>query len=79
MDFKNQSIEVDYITLNLKNGKDKTTKIANYLYNNYKFNCYSYEKKVGIKDKKSYLGLVSSSHNFEVVFKFNGGEFLCQI
>ena len=71
MDFKNQSVKVDYITLNLKNGKDKTRKIANYLHNNYKFNCYSYEEKVGVEDKKPYLGLVSPSHNFEVVFRFN--------
>lgn len=65
MNFENESLSVDYITLNLKNGKDNILKIAQI------FNFYSYNEKIGFKSKKPYLDLVNPTYKLEMVFVFN--------
>ena len=46
-------------------------KIARYFNNVYKFNCYYYDKKLGIKSKKPYNNLTKPSYTLEMVFVFN--------
>jgi len=71
MNFENESFSVDYITLNLKNGTDNIPKIAQ-IFNRYRrFNCYSYDEKIGFKSKKPYLDLVNPTYKLEMVFVFN--------
>lgn len=53
MNFENESLSVDYITLNLKNGKDNIPKIAQIFNRYHRFNCYSYDEKIGFKSKKT--------------------------
>ena len=69
--FQSQKLQVDYITLNLKNGKDNTPKIAQYFNTYYRFNCYFYDEKIGSKNKKPYLNLVNPHYQLEIVFVFN--------
>jgi hypothetical protein len=71
MNFENESISVDYITLNLKNGKDNTRKIAQYFNHYHRFNCYSCDQKIGFKSKKPYLDLVNPRYKLEMVVVFN--------
>ena len=71
MDFENESLSVDYITLNLKNGKDNIRKIAQFFNCYHRFNCYSCDEKIGFKSKKPYLDLVNPRYKFEMVFAFN--------
>ena len=53
--FQSQQLQVDYITLNLKNGKDNTPKIAQYFNTYHRFNCYFYDEKIGPKNKKIWV------------------------
>ena len=71
MNFENESLSVDYITLNLKNGKDNIRKIAQFFNRYYQFNCYSCDEKIGFKSKKPYLDLVNPGYKLEMVFVFN--------
>lgn len=71
MNFENKSLAVDYITLNLKNGKDNTRKIAQFFNRYHRFNCYSCNEKIGFKSKKPYLGLVNPRYKLEMIFVFN--------
>ena len=48
--FKSEKLQVDYRTFNIKNFVNNVQKIARN--NIYKFNCYYYDKKLGIKSKK---------------------------
>lgn len=71
MNFENESLSVDYITLNLKNGKDNIRKIAKYFNHYHLFNCYSCDEKIGFKSEKPYLDLVNPRYKLEMVFVFN--------
>ena len=71
MNFENESLSVDYITLNLKNGKDNIRKIAQFFNCYHRFNCYSCDEKIGFKSKKPYLDLVNPRYKLEMVFAFN--------
>lgn len=51
--FESEKLQVDYLTFNIKNSVNNVQKIARYFNNIYKFNCYYYDKKLGIKSKKS--------------------------
>lgn len=67
----NESLSVDYITLNLRNGKDNIRKIAQYFNHYHRFNCYSCDQKIGFKSKKPYLDLVDPIYKLEMVVVFN--------
>ena len=67
--FKAQKLQVDYITLNLKNGKDKIRKIAQFFNRYHRFN--SYDQKIGSESKEPYRDLVNSSYKLEMVIVFN--------
>ena len=41
--FESKKLQVDYITFNLKNGKDNIRKIAQFFNRFHRFNCYSYD------------------------------------
>lgn len=69
--FESEKIQVDYITFNLKNGKNNTRKIAQFFNRYHQFNCYFYDQKVGPKNKKPYLDLVNPYYELEMVFVFN--------
>jgi hypothetical protein len=69
--FKSEKLQVDYITLNLKNGKNNTRKIAQFFNRYHRFKCYSYDQKIGPKNKKLYLDLVNPCYELEMVFVFN--------
>ena len=71
MNFENETLSVDYITLNLKNGKDNIRKIAQYFNHSHRFNCYSCDQKTGFQSKKPYLDLVNPRSKLEMVFVFN--------
>ena len=74
MNFENETLSVDYITLNLKNGKDNIRKIAQYFNHSHRFNCYSCDEKIGFKSKRPYLDLVNpryKRYKLEMVFAFN--------
>ena len=71
MNFVKDSLSVDYITLNLKNGKDNIRKVAQYFNHYHRFNCYSCDQKIGFKSKKPYLDLVNPRYKLEMVFVFN--------
>lgn len=71
MNFENNSLSVDYITLNLKNGKNNIRKIAPYFYHYHRFNCYSCDEKIGFNSKKPYLDLVNLEYKLEMVIVFN--------
>lgn len=87
MNFENDSLSVDYITLNLKNGKDKDNlrKIAQYFNHYHRFNCYScdhkiedcysWDHKIEFKNKKPYLDLVNPRYKLEMIFVFNSNTF----
>lgn len=65
--FESEKLRIDYITLNLKNGKNNIQKIAQFFNCYHQFNCYSYYTK--IKSKKSYL--IDPSYKLEMVFVFD--------
>ena len=69
--FESEKLQVDYITFNLKNGKNNIRKIAQFFNREHRFNCYSYDQKVGPKNKKPYLDLVNPWYELEMVFVFN--------
>ena len=69
--FESEKLQVDYITFNLKNGKNKTRKIAQFFNRYHRFNCYYYDQKIGPKNKKPYLDLVNPCYELEMVFVFN--------
>jgi hypothetical protein len=69
--FESEKLQVDYITLNLKNGKNNTRKIAQFFSRYYQFNCFSCDQKIGTTNKKPYLNLVNPSYKLEMVFLFN--------
>ena len=71
MNFVKDSLSVDYITLNLKNGKDNIRKVAQYFNHYHQFNCYSCDQKIGFKSKKPYLDFVNPRYKLEMVFVFN--------
>jgi hypothetical protein len=71
MNFQNQSLSVDYITLNLKNGKENLLKIMIFFNRYYQFNCYYCDEKIGLKSKKPYLNLVNSTYKLEMLFVLN--------
>ena len=68
---QSQKLKVDYITLNLKNGKDNTPKIAQHFNTYHRFNCYFYDQKIGPKNKQPYLNLANLTYQLEIVFVFN--------
>lgn len=59
MNFKNESLSVDYIW-----------KIAQYFNHYHLFNCYLCDEKIGFKSKKLYLDLVNSRYKLEMLFVF---------
>jgi len=69
--FKSEKLQVDYITFNLKNGKNSTQKIAHFFNRYHRFNCYFYDQKAGSEKKKPYLDIVNPSYELEMVFVFN--------
>ena len=69
--FESEKLQVDYLTFNIKNSVNNVQKIARYFNNVYKFNCYYYDNKLGIKSKKPYNNLTKPSHTLEMVFVFN--------
>lgn len=69
--FESEKLQVDYLTFNIKNSVNNVQKIARYFNNVYKFNCYYYDKKLGIKSKKPYNNLTKPSYTLEMVFVFN--------
>jgi len=69
--FESEKLQVDYITLNLKNGKNNTWKITQFFNRYYRFNCYSCDQKIGPKNKKPYLDFVNPSYKLKMVFAFN--------
>lgn len=69
--FESEKLQVDYLTFNIKNSVNNVQKIARYFNNVYKFNCYYYDKKLGIKSKKPYNNLTKLSYTLEMVFVFN--------
>ena len=71
LSFESENLVVDYLTLNLKNGKDNIRKIAQFFNRYHRFNCYSCDEKIGFKSKKPYLDLVNSRYKLEMVFAFN--------
>ena len=66
--FKSEKLQVDYITFNLKNGKNYTQKIAHFFNRYHRFNCYFYDQKVGSENKKPYLEIVYLYYELEMVF-----------
>lgn len=68
-DFQSQNIDVDYVTLNLRNGKNNFTKFAQYFHSNYQFNCDFFYNKTGIT--KSYLVNPYYQHRMVIVFNID--------
>jgi len=69
--FESEKLQVDYITFNIKNAVHDVRKIARYFNRIYKFNCYYYDKEIGIKSKKPYTNFTNPSYTLEMVFVFN--------
>ena len=69
--FELKKLQGDYISLNLKNEKNNTRKIAQFFNHYHRFNCYSCDQKIGPKNKKPYLDLVNPRYELEMVFVFN--------
>ena len=69
--FESEKLQVDYITLNLKNGKNNTRKIAQFFNRYHRFNCYSCDQKIESKNKEPYLDLLNPRYELEMVFVFN--------
>lgn len=53
-DFESEKIKIDYLTFNIKNTEYNLQKIAQFFNRVYKFNCYYYDKKIGIRSKTPY-------------------------
>ena len=69
-DFESEKIKIDYLTFNIKNTEHNLQKIAQFFNCVYKFNCYYYDQKIGIKSKKPYFSLTNPSYTLEMVFVF---------
>ena len=70
-DFESEKIKIDYLTFNIKNTEHNLQKIAQFFNRVYKFNCYYYDQKIGIKSKKPYFSLTNPSYTLEMVFVFH--------
>lgn len=70
-DFESEKIKIDYLTFNIKNTEHNLQKIARFFNRVYKFNCYYYDQKIGIKSKKPYFSLTNPSYTLEMVFVFH--------
>lgn len=69
-DFESEKIKIDYLTFNIKKTKNNLQKIAQFFNEVYKFNCYYYDQKIGIKSKKPYFNLTNPSYRLEMIFVF---------
>ena len=58
-DFELEKIKIDYFTFSIKNTEEYLQKIAQIFNRVYKFNCYYYDKKIEIKNKKSYFNFTN--------------------
>jgi hypothetical protein len=65
--FQSEKLIVDYISFNLRDGKNNLEKLSQFFHRYYQFNCYQLMHENG--KKKPYL--VDPSYKFEVVFRFN--------
>jgi len=70
-DFESEKIKIDYLTFNIKKTENNLQKIAQIFNRVYKFNCYYYDQKTGIKSKNPYLILINPSYTLEMVFVFH--------
>ena len=70
-DFESEKIKIDYLTFNIKNTEHNLQEIAQFFNCVYKFNCYYYDQKIGIKSKKPYNNFTKPSYTLEMVFVFN--------
>jgi len=70
MNLENESLSVDYITFNIENGKNNIRKIAQFFNFYHRFNCYSYDEKIGFKSKKPYLDLVNVNPRYKLKMVF---------
>lgn len=70
--FQSQNLTVDYITLNLRNGKNQITEIANIFNFFYSFNCYIFDnnKKYAKKQK-----IIFNNGAYELTFIINSSEY----
>lgn len=70
-DFELEKIKIDYFTFSIKNTEEYLQKIAQIFNRVYKFNCYYYDKKIEIKNKKSYFNFTNLFYTLEMVFLFH--------
>ena len=72
MDFKSQSIEVDYITFNVRNGKNQIEEIAKIFNSQYYFNSYIFNNNQKHLKKQK---LIVNNQPYNMVFVINSSQY----
>ena len=72
MDFKNQSIKVDYITFNVPNGKNHIEEIAKIFNLQYSFDCYIYDNNQKHLKKQE---LIINNNPYNLLFVINSSQY----